>query len=346
MIRVLVVDDSALMRRIISDIINSNSELVVVDTAKNGEEAIKYIKKYNPDVVTMDIEMPIMDGLTALKRIMKECPTRVIILSAFAKKDAAATITALENGAIDFVQKPSGTISLDLSDIQTTLINKIITASKIRLDKVQEDFKRHRGKFQIKYSLTGDLKGVIIGSSTGGPRALERIIPFIPKGLNATYFVVQHMPAGFTTSFAQRLNDISQVTVKEAEEGDEVNRDFVYLAPGNFHMRVDAKRGRKLKIALNQDPPVWGVRPSVDISMDSLSRIFTKNLLGIILTGMGHDGTQGCKMIKEYDGHVVAQDKETSLIFGMPKSVIESDTADQILPLNNIIDSIINFIIE
>ena len=190
------------------------------------------------------------------------------------------------------------------------------------------------------------MKGVIIGSSTGGPRALERIVPFIPKGLNSTYFVVQHMPAGFTTSFAQRLNEISQVQVKEAKDGEPVEPDTVYLAPGNYHMRVHLPGNNRLQIALNQDPPVWGVRPSVDVTMDSLSRLFTKNLLGIILTGMGHDGTQGCKMIKEYNGYVVVQDKETSLIFGMPKSVIESGIVDQVIPLNNIIDSIINFIVD
>ncbi|HDS08659.1 MAG TPA: chemotaxis response regulator protein-glutamate methylesterase [Firmicutes bacterium] len=346
MIRVLVVDDSALMRRIISDIINDNPDLMVVDTAKNGKEAIEMIKKYKPDIVTMDIEMPIMDGLTALKKIMSEEPTRVIILSAFAKKDAAATITALENGAIDFVQKPSGTISLDLSEIQETLINKIIEASKVKLEKVQEDVVKQKRKFQLKIPLSGDLKGVVIGSSTGGPRALERIIPFIPKGLNAVYFVVQHMPAGFTTSFAQRLNEISQVQVKEGLDNEEVKKDVVYLAPGNYHMKANLRNNGLITISLNQDPPVWGVRPSVDVTMDSLSRIFTNNLMGIVLTGMGHDGTQGCKMIKEYSGQVIVQDKETSLIFGMPKSVIDSGSADQIIPLNNIIDNVINFIVE
>jgi two-component system chemotaxis response regulator CheB len=346
-IRVLVVDDSALMRKIITDILISSSDIEVIFKAKNGQEAIEKVTELRPDVVTMDNEMPVLDGLQALGYIMSECPTPVIMLAGAESRQADLTLTAFQYGAVDFIQKPSGNISLDMAKIKDELIKKVKAAANVAVNKLgfieEQKINQHKKERIGPVQRIWTKKVIIIGSSTGGPRALQQIIPFLPSNLHAPVLVVQHMPPGFTKSLADRLNSQSMLKVREALEGDILEIGTVYIAPGDFHMIVKQQNiNGELKevVALTKTEKVQGVRPSIDVLLNSVAPIYGQNTLGVILTGMGSDGTDGIRKIKSAGGKVIAEDESTCVIYGMPRSVIEQKLADYVLPINKIAQSI------
>ena len=338
-IKVLVVDDSALMRKMIGEFIDQDPALHLSGTARNGQEALEQIKALRPDVVTLDIEMPVMDGLQALARYMADMPTATVILSAHAKEGAEATLLALELGAVDFITKPSGSISLDIDRVRKDLVEKIRTAAGVDLSKLRQPTQRLVPPLPLAPRDPGrGFTLVAIGSSTGGTRALSEVLPGLPAGLGASYLLVQHMPLGFTRSLAERLNARSKISVKEAEQGDAIRPGQALLAPAGYHLELDAGGQR---ISLNQNPTKFGVRPSVDIMMQSVAAHATQPLVGVIMTGMGHDGAQGMLEIREKGGATIAEDKSTCVVFGMPKSAIEAGAVQQVLPLDKIPGAII-----
>jgi len=296
--KVLVVDDSALVRMAVSEILRKEG-IEVVDTAKNGREAVEKTLKLKPDVITLDINMPEMDGLTALRLIMEKQPTPVVMLSSLTKEGAWETLEALKIGAVDFVTKPNAVIA-DFSSISQELVKKIRIAASTSLNilrlqnlkKIKGDVVR--GKWREK---TKDVC-VLIGSSTGGPSALEMIIPRLPADIPAPVFVVQHMPPGFTKQLAERLNSISEVEVKEAENNERVKDGVVYIAPGGYHMKV-RRAANVVRIKVVDGEPVNAVKPSVDVTADSVVQAYGGNVVGAILTGMGEDGAYGMKLIKD-----------------------------------------------
>lgn len=335
-INVMVVDDSALMRKLLSDVLDNHPDINVVGTAPNGKIAVDKLDKLNPDVITLDVEMPIMNGIDALKEIQRIKATPTIMFSSLTKADAEITIQALELGAIDFIQKP--TIRNDIESKAEEIITKILLASKA--------IKKNGRKILIPSKSNGNgngngknkqtLKTVVIGSSTGGPQALKDVIPYLPEDIPAQFLIVQHMPPMFTDMFAKRLNSLSQLEVKEAQENDQLEMGKVLLAPGNFHMCVESN-----KIKLNQEPTVWGVRPAVDITLASAAKIYKENLICVILTGMGHDGSKGAAIVKKFGGYCIAEDQSTCVIYGMPRTVIEAGHADEVVPLNKMADAIL-----
>ncbi len=338
--RVLVVDDSAFMRKIIPDMLNEDPDIEVIATAKDGKDAFKKTMELNPDVITLDVEMPGLDGLHTLGYIMSEKPTPVIMLSAYTPKGADITIKALQYGAVDFVCKPSGEISLDIKKIQSELTEKIKAAKNIDLSKVAFILPEDAGiKQQEKEIQQNNDIMVIIATSTGGPRALTEVIPRIPRNLPASYLIIQHMSEGFTKTLADRLNSVSLIHVKEAVHGEVIKAGTGYVAPGNYHMEI-CKTGTDYRIELNQKPTRLGVRPSADMTFFSAAKIFEGKLLGVVLTGMGKDGTAGVEKIREKNAKIIVQNKETSVIYGMPKSVVDRGLADSVLPINQIADTI------
>lgn len=340
-IRVLVVDDSFLMRKIISDIINSDPSLEVVDKARNGKEALEKILALQPDVVTLDVNLPLLDGLSVLEEVMQKKPTRVIMISAYTRQGASATIRALELGAVDFVAKPSGEISLDMHKLKEEIISKIKLASSIELDKFLSTLRPPRLTLAPRKAILPHLKKlVVIGASTGGPRAILEIMQDIPANISAAFLIVQHMPEGFTLSFAERLSWQSGIKAKEAEDGDVILAGKAFVAAAGYHLVLE-KQEEQLKIKLNQDALVNFVRPSIDITMSSAAEVFGRNVIGVILTGMGRDGLEGARRIKEKGGFIIAQDEESSVVWGMPKVITEAGLADKVLPVAKIVGAII-----
>ncbi len=341
-IRVLVVDDSALMRKIISDMLSDSPDIEVIARATNGEEAIEKVIRFMPDVVTMDIEMPVLDGLHALGYIMSECPTPVIMLST--ESSADVTMTAFQYGAVDFIQKPTGNIIPDLSGIKEELIRKVKAAAGVKTIRLgYMEIKRKTKISEPKVRLRKSRKIVVIGTSTGGPRALQQIIPLLPSSLDAAILVVQHMPSGFTKSLAERLNMQSMIRVREAKEGDIVEPGIILIAPGDYHMVVkqQTQNGKTVEvIALNKGQKVQGVRPSIDVLLNSVASVYGSDALGVILTGMGSDGCVGIMNLKKAGGKAIAEDESTCVVYGMPRAIIEHNLADFILPINRIAEGI------
>ncbi len=352
-IKVLVVDDSAFMRKIISDILNSNDKIEVLDTARNGIEAISKAIKLKPDVVTLDIEMPIMNGLEALPEIIKVVPTaKVIMFSSTTRKGADETIKALELGAVDFITKPSGTIlNIKIEDIREQIINTVIQVAYLtkKSNNSSEVKKLIYKPNHVEKTFNNLIDGkrakyiVAIGTSTGGPKALQDVIPYIPEDVPAAFLIVQHMPPGFTKSLAARLNNLSKITVKEAENGDILELGTAYIAPGDYHMVINRTGLDDHVISLNSGAPVSGHRPSVNVMMESVSKIENKNLIAVMMTGMGSDGSEGMKKIKMTGGKTIAQDEESCVVYGMPKTVVNAGIVDSIVPLNRIASEIIKY---
>jgi two-component system chemotaxis response regulator CheB len=342
-IRVLVVDDSFLMRRIISDIITSDSDLEVVGKAKDGNEALEKAFSLKPDVITLDINLPEKDGIDVLQEIMRRQPTRVIMLSAYTRSGATATMKALELGAVDFIAKPSGEISLGLEKLKNEIVSKIKLAAKVDLNKYLASFSPRRGQECEGGELPGLRKLVIIGASTGGPRAVLDIMKDMPGDLPAAFLIVQHMPKGFTLSFAERIAWQSGIRTKEAEEGDVIMACRALVAPAGSHMVLE-REGSEVVVRLNQDPLVNFVRPSIDVTMLSAAEIFGRNTIGVILTGMGKDGMEGARAIKRKGGTVIVQDEESSVVWGMPRSVVKEGYADFVLPLSKISEELMRLV--
>ena len=483
-IKVLVVDDSALMRKMISDILNADTSIDVIDTAHNGKDALGKIEKNPPDVITMDVEMPIMNGIDTVKEIMKSHPTPVVMVSALTRQGADITMDALQSGAVDFICKPSGSISTDIKEIGDQIIQKVKSAgkaninnhnlkspftepvshnnkdnsslgkkihtllvddssfflkttkdilsehpdielvgtaengieavekfnelhpdviimdlemptmsgleathkilkdtfvpivvfssntqnemkdvklalelgavdfiakptegmtmrsiSKLLVQKIR-DASTQKHKLKSGYKNTFSSEGIlVIGTSTGGPQTLSHIFPHFPADIPTGILVVQHMPPIFTKSLADRLNKISEIKVKEAEEGDEIRPGLALVAPGGYHMTVEEKTisGRKIRyVSLNQNDRIHGVRPSVDITFTTAANIYGDKTVGVILTGMGQDGANSMGLIKAKGGYTIAQDEKTSIIFGMPQAAIKLGVIDSVLPIDQI----------
>lgn len=339
MIKVLIVDDSAFMRKLIGEMLEKEKDIEVVGKARDGEDAIAKVKRFNPDVVTMDVEMPKMDGLESLEHIMRVQPTPVVMLSSTTEEGAENTLKAMELGAIDFVAKPSGAISFDLVKVESHLIKKIRVAAKANVTnvkKVKEEFESghiEEKTFKVK---SGNRKLTLIGVSTGGPRALQRIIPEIKKNIDSPILIVQHMPKGYTKSLAERLNKSSDIVVKEAEDNEPLQNGVAYIAPGGFHLEVSQK-GERFYASINRKDPVKGHRPCVDRLFYSASQLKNCTKIAILLTGMGRDGTEGAKMLrKKGDLYTIAESEETCVVYGMPRSLVESKNADEILMLDKI----------
>lgn len=334
---VLIVEDSAFMRQFISNLLGSDPDLEVIGTAKNGKEGVELANKLKPDVITMDVEMPILDGISAVKQIMEQNPIPVVMLSSLTHEGAEATIRALEAGAIDFVAKPSGAISLDLAKVKDELLMKVKSATNAKARKVTPFTRILPPVEKRDYSnFTGNITKIIaIGTSTGGPKALQEVLPLFPKSIPAAILIVQHMPKGFTKSLAERLNSLSQVTVKEAEDGDILFPGLALIAPGDKHMVLKEGSGGKYSVQLTDEAPMSGHRPSVDMMFKSVAKSKLQKYAAI-LTGMGADGAQGILEIKQNGGKTVAQDEESCVVFGMPKVAIEKGAIDRVVPINHV----------
>lgn len=340
MIRVLIVDDSAFMRRVISDILNDDPDIDVIDIASNGLTAIDKTAKLRPDVILMDVEMPKMDGLSALSHIMQSYPTPVVMLSNFTQKGTYTTIKALEAGAIDFIPKPSGTLSLDIYTIAIQIIEKVKLAANVNIKKTQA----HKTLTFPMVEMKTTTKVVVIGASTGGPKTLADVLDRLPRNI-PPIFIVQHMPAEFTKSLAARLDSKCVFGVREAKNGDIVRPGQALLAPGGHHMTVKRlSLENKEIIRLNTEPPVNNIRPSVDVTMQSVLEVYGTNTIGVLLTGMGHDGAKGMCSIKRSGGKTIAQNKETCVIFGMSKSAIENGCVNKVVPVSSIPEVIMNML--
>ena len=409
MIRVLVADDSSFMRKVLSDLFTEAPDFEVVGTAATGKEAVTQVLKLKPDVVTMDVNMPVMDGLKAVEAIMTDCPTPIMMFSSLTKEDADETVKALSLGAVDFMCKAGGSIS-KIDSIAGEILEKCRNASKANvkkfginnniLEKKQEagNLKRINILEKKDYNLSGNnsstatsaasrLRGlrltaepvppvsaklkshssaadriakrenpylkmraansgrsgnklVVLGTSTGGPKALQAVVPKLPADMPCGMVIVQHMPAGFTKSLAERLDYSSQVTVKEAEDNDPILPGYVYIAPGNYHLEITGS-GPQRVISLNQKPPVGSHRPAVDPTFESVVQ-YGSDVVSVILTGMGCDGSAGMKKIKEAGGYVIAESKESCIVYGMPKAVVDAGIADEVLPVEQVADAIVN----
>lgn len=330
-IRVLVVDDSAFMRRVISDMINNEPDIIVVDTARDGEDAVKKALAIKPDVITLDVEMPKKNGLETLKEIKKTLDCQIIMLSSLTSEGSYITIEALREGAFDFIQKPSGAISLDIAKVKDDLINKIRYAYSNRKKQFMKMIFKDDTSPVISQNAkdTSNMKidAILLAASTGGPRVLYDVITKLPGDLNVPIFVVQHMPAGFTKTFAERIDKNSNIFVKEAENGEKIVDNRVYIAPGGYHMLV-----AKGTINLELSPTLHGVRPAADMLFISAVECFKGNLLACVFTGMGKDGANGVKSIKKSGGYIIAQDENTSIVYGMPKAAYETGCVDAVLP--------------
>jgi len=344
-LRVLIVDDSAFMRRLTSQIIDDSGEFAVAGTARNGYDALKQIHALDPDIVTLDVDMPELDGLSALGYIMSETPRPVVMLSAGTTNGGhAATLRALELGAVDFVLKPSGPISLDLRVISERLLSALRGAAHANLGGLRMLARPVLDGFGARLdTVSRATRVVVVASSTGGPRALAAIVPQLPRGLAAAVLVVQHMPAGFTKSLAQRLDTISPIRIDEAEDGEPVVHGRVYIAPGGFHMTV-RDDGDGPVIALDTSPSLWGVRPAADLLFRSAAEVFGASTVAVVLTGMGRDGAEGTRVVREAGGRALIQDRDTATIFGMPQAALQCAGADRVVPLTDIGKAIAEFV--
>lgn len=344
-IRILVVDDSAFMRKSLSLLLESDPSISVIDTAVDGLEGFEKVKRLKPDIVTLDIEMPRMDGLSALKKIMKECPTPVLMVSSLTTEGAEETLKALELGAVDFIPKAMSFVSVAITGIKEDLIRKVkaIYNSKnviSRLSNINSNSAikslPNKSNNTLAKLPTMNYKAFAIGISTGGPISLQKVIPYLSEKIKIPIFIVQHMPPKFTASLADRLNALSTLEVKEAENNEVVRNGVVYIAPGGFHLTLEKDLHGIVKIKTSQLPENVLHKPSVDIMLESVQKIYGKNMLGVIMTGMGKDGLEGIKKLKSAGGYCIAQNEQTCVVCGMPRAIVDNGLADVIAPLEEI----------
>ncbi len=335
-IKVLVVDDSAFMRKAIREILESDPDIEVVDVARNGLEALEKVRELSPDVVTLDINMPVMDGKEALERIMEENPLPVVVVSSLTKEDAPITMELLDMGAFDYVPKPSGTISLDIHKVSEEIIGKVKQAYRARFRITKKKLIRRSSVSSFKPSKRGLAKRIVaVGISTGGPATLIDILKDCEVDEETAYLVVQHMPPQFTPSLAKRLSEYTPIEFFHASEGQSILGGYGYLAPGGWHMKItEAKRVKLFK----DDSYIY--YPSVDVLFDSVADVFCPNAIGVLLTGIGRDGAQGLLKMKSRGCPTIAESEETAVVYGMPAAAKEIGAALEILPSYRIADAI------
>lgn len=342
-IRVLIVDDSALVRKLLRDVIAGDPELEVVGMAVNGVEAIRAVEDLSPDVVTMDIHMPEMDGLEALEYIMRRHPLPVVMLSALAQRGAAATLRALELGAVDFITKPSHYPSA-VKEVRDEVVFKVKTAARARPQLIKA---RARGKVRKEAKVSASASGgklVVIGASAGGPKALAGIMPRFPEHTPASFLIVQHMPGVFTRSFAARLDGVCPMAVREAEEKDELRAGRILVVPGGKDLVVTPGADGRGRVELMDTRNRVGASPRIDTTMVTAAEAYGSEAVGVIMTGMGSDGANGMEKIRRCQGSTVAQDEETCLVFGMPKAAIERGCVDWVVSLDTIPDKVMDLL--
>ncbi|PSP67456.1 chemotaxis response regulator protein-glutamate methylesterase [Halobacteriales archaeon QH_8_67_27] len=359
--RAVVADDSHFMRSVISDILEEGG-VDVVGIAKNGREAVDTVAETDPDVVTIDVEMPEMNGIEATKRIMATHPTPILMLSAHTDEDAEVTFKALENGAVDVFSKPGGEVSMEMSRLQDQLVEMVTSVAAVDpTDSSDVASARTAGSgvattptSATDAATSADADGeteptgyvdnptVVIGSSTGGPTVVEQVLSDLTPAADLRVLVVQHMPDGFTGRFAERLDARSEYDVREAEDGARIAGGEALIAAGDYHMEVASYRRGRLRVEFTQNPPVHNVRPAVDVTMRTAAETVTDPLAGVILTGMGEDGAAGVRAIHDAGGYVVAQDEATSAVFGMPKRAIETGCVDGVAPINDVAAAILD----
>jgi len=347
-VRVLIVDDSAFMRKVLETIFNSDTQLQVIGHAKDGREAVALAESLKPDVITMDINMPHMDGLQATAQIMTTNPRPIVIVSSDSRDGAASTVKALELGAIEFIAKPSGAIDLDMQSIREDLLRKVKMAAKVRVVRTASRLAAtlqslpsavpsvsRPAPFVSQSSQVADQRFpvVVLAASTGGPATVMRLAPGFTKEFPAAVILVQHMPAAFTTQFAAQLAEFTEIRVKEAEAGESLQPGNLYICPGAQHLRVNPLGRIQLDAVAGR---IAGYLPNMDVTMESVAAYGGTLSIGVVLTGMGNDGALGAKAIKKAGGHVIAQDEATSVIFGMPAEAIKLQVVDQVLGLDDI----------
>jgi two-component system chemotaxis response regulator CheB len=359
--RVLIVDDSAFMRRVLQGIIASDPQLEVCGEARDGRDAVTQTEALKPDVVSMDINMPHMDGLQATEIIMSTNPHPILIVSSESREGAEVTLKALQLGAIDFVAKPTGGVDLDMSSVREEICRKLKMAAKVRVvrtatrSKLQQDVASSSPRSEpvaasfgqgvpngglsaaaLVHRGAGKFPIVVMASSTGGPATLMKFVPYFPKDFPGAVMLVQHMPGNFTAQFSQQLVEVSRIRVKEAESGEIIVPGQLYVCPGSHHMRV-SPTGRVL---LDDGPRIGGYRPCADLTLESAAEYAGPMTIGVVLTGMGNDGAKGVQAVRAAGGHTIAQDESTAVIFGMPQEAIKTGAVDQVVPMESIYQAI------
>jgi two-component system chemotaxis response regulator CheB len=363
----VVADDSHFMRSVISDILEEGG-IEVATQARDGAEAVEAVRTHDPDVVTMDVEMPEMNGIEATERIMAEHPTPVVMLSAHTDENADVTFEALDKGAVDFFTKPGGEVSMEMSRLKDQLVDIVTSVADVDVTggaakngaggstATAGTSTASRESTSTRSDTTADSTGVhderefvdnptlLIGSSTGGPKMVETVMEELPTAADFRVLIVQHMPEGFTGRFAERIDARSDYEVREARDGARLAGGEAVVAAGDYHMAVKNYRNGRLRVKLNQDPPVNSVRPAVDVTMETAAATIDDPLVGVILTGMGGDGADGIRAIKGVGGHTIAQDEATSAVYGMPKRAVETGCVDDVLPIEGIAGGILDTI--
>ncbi len=347
--RVLIVDDSAFMRKVLQSIVATDPQLEIVGEARDGREAISMNESLRPDVISMDIMMPHVDGLQATEQIMANNPRPIVIVSSEAREGAEATLRSLELGAIDFVPKPSSGIDLDMNSIRDEICRKLKLAARVRVVRNARNLRAEHARGTLAnspYAKQFPQNGngnhaanhgkrhplVVMAASTGGPQTLMQLVPAIPSDFAGTILLVQHMPATFTSQFSKQLAEVAAIPVKEAVHGDELVPGAMYVCPGSHHMRISGT-GR---IELQEGERINGYRPCADVTMESAAAFAGPMCVGVVLTGMGADGSKGVQAVKAAGGYVIAQDESTSVIFGMPSEAIKTGVVDQVLGVDAI----------
>ncbi len=358
MVKVLVVDDSIFICKALTRILEKDPNIKVIGTAHDGQDAIEKVKQLDPDIVTLDVEMPKMNGIEALKVIMKEYPRPVVMISSLTKEGAKVTIEALSLGAVDFIPKElyqSSVAGINLEKLEQQLLEKIkvIAQKRVQFSSSPSTFV---STFPSSNSSTiqsrsvsrptvrkGMVDVVVIGVSTGGPTALQKVISKLPPDIPVPGIIIQHMPPAFTGPLAKRLSSLGGPTVKEAERGERLAPGKFLVVPGAYHMQLK-KIGSIVQVMLTEEPKDAIYHPSIDLTISSAAEVFGHKTLAVILTGMGKDGLEGVKKVKEKGGKVIAQDESTSVVYGMPKAVVESGLADKVVPIDKIADAIMSFV--
>ncbi|MBG0791064.1 MAG: chemotaxis response regulator protein-glutamate methylesterase [Desulfovibrionaceae bacterium] len=345
MIKVLVVDDSAFMRKAICTMLEKDPGIKVVGSARDGREGLEMVRSFDPDVVTMDIEMPKMDGLTALRHIMMESPRPVLMVSSLTTEGAESTLKAMELGAVDFIPKQLSKVSLDIIKIEKDLIAKVkaVAVRKMRhVPTASARAARAEAPKPVASRSGRPVRDVVaIGVSTGGPPVVQKILSSLPGDFPAGIVIAQHMPAAFTGPFAERLDGVSQLTVKEAKTGDVLKPGCAFVAPGGRHVILDQKVSR-IELVVTDDPPGELYKPSANVLISSVAKAVGRRGLGVILTGMGNDGCKGVRALKEKGGRALAQSDSTCVVYGMPKAIVEENLADEVVDLDDMASSIVS----